>query len=259
VAARRPHQVTLARALSKLGVLSRTQAREAILAGRVEVGGRVERDPDRWLDPDRAAIRLDGTRVQRQAAVWLALHKPVGVVTTRSDERGRRTVYDLLPPGTPWVGPVGRLDQDSSGLLLLTNDSQLAEAVTGPAQKLPKVYEVDLDRPLSDAAVARFRAGMTLADGTVLQPVEVGFPHEGDASRIVLVLREGRNRQIRRMAADCGLDVLRLHRVAIGPIALGDLPVARARPLNAGEVEALGRLRAPRGRDRQGTRGSRRS
>jgi 23S rRNA pseudouridine2605 synthase len=244
---RRVHRtVTLARALSKLGALSRTAAREAILAGRVAVDGLVERDPDAWLDPDQSAVALDGVRVHRQLAVHLAMHKPLRVVTTRRDERGRPTVYDLLPPGTPKVSPIGRLDLDSSGLLLLTNDTQLGEAISGPGAAVPKTYEVQLDGPLSEADAARFAHGLRLPDGTALQPVKVRFADPADRSLIVLVLREGKNRQIRRMAAACGRSVARLHRVAIGPVVLGDLPPGATRPLTARERAALAELAARR-------------
>ncbi len=233
-----PVRVTLARALSKLGVLSRTQAAAAIAAGRVAVDGRITRDPERWVDPDRG-ITLDGRVVTRQQRVYLAMHKPVGVVTTRADERKRRTVYDLLPTGTPWVSPVGRLDLDSSGLLLLTNDTQLGEKITGPAGELAKVYEVTLDAPLTDQDVARFRQGLVLPDGTALQPVDVALPRRGDATSVRLTLREGKNRQIRRMAQACGRTVVRLHRVAIGSLTLGDLAEGAVRRLTATEVRAL--------------------
>jgi 23S rRNA pseudouridine2605 synthase len=220
---RRGNTVTLARALSKLGILSRTQAAAAIVAGRVAVGGRIERDPEHWLDPERSKIALDGKVVTKQQAIYYALHKPVGYVTTRADERGRQTIYDLLPADLPWLFPVGRLDKDSSGLLLLTNDTRFADSVSDPSQKWPKVYEVTLDAPLSDADTTLFRAGMTLADGTALLPVDLEFPVAEARAHLRLTLREGKNRQIRRMAEHCGRRVLTLHRVAVGAIRLGDL------------------------------------
>jgi 23S rRNA pseudouridine2605 synthase len=166
------------------------------------------------------------------------MHKPVGIVTTRDDERGRRTVYDLLPPAAPWVAPVGRLDRDSSGLLLLTNDSRLAAAIGSPETGLAKRYSVTLDVPLPPGAIARFAAGSTLADGTALRPAFVEV-RDATGRELVVTLHEGRNRQIRRMAADCGCTVVRLHRDAIGPIAIGELPPGAVRRLIQTEVAAL--------------------
>ncbi len=247
------HRVTLARALSKLGVLSRSQARAAILAGRVAVDGRVSRDPDRWVEPERG-LTLDGQPVQRQRAVTFAFHKPVGVVTSRADERGRRTVYDLLPPGMPWLFPIGRLDLDSSGLLLLSNDTQLGAALTGPTSATVKVYDVTFDRALTDAQLAPFRAGMQLPDGTHLLPVRVRLVEAEGGLRAIVKLREGRNRQIRRMAEAIGRNVVRLHRTAVGPVALGDLAEGALRPLTAAEMEGLRRARGTR-RGRRGSHG----
>ncbi|HLQ39188.1 MAG TPA: pseudouridine synthase [Planctomycetota bacterium] len=235
----RGNRVTLARALSKLGVLSRTQAAAAIRQGRVALDGKPERDPDRWIDPDRGRISLDGAPVLRQETLCYLLHKPAGVVTTRSDERGRRTVYDLLPADLPWLFPVGRLDQDSSGLLLLSNDTRLGETVSGPESRLPKTYDVTFDAPLSHDAADRFRAGMTLADGTQLLPAKVQFPPESDRTRCHITLTEGKNRQIRRMAEACGRTVVRLHRLTIGPLRLGKLGEGELRPLTAAEHAAL--------------------
>jgi 23S rRNA pseudouridine2605 synthase len=178
--------------------------------------------------------------------VYFALHKPTGVITTRADERGRRTVYDLLPADLPWLSPVGRLDLDSSGLLLLTNDTQLADAVTS-SESVAKVYEVTFDAPLTAADQAQFTAGMTLADGTALLAVGVEML-AADGTRALLTLREGKNRQIRRMAKDRGLEVVRLHRLALGPLQLGDLPAGELRPLTPAEIGALQQLRAARRR-----------
>ncbi|HEX5051141.1 MAG TPA: pseudouridine synthase [Planctomycetota bacterium] len=230
------HRVTLARALSKLGVLSRSLARAAIAAGRVAVDGRICRDPDRWVDPDRG-IALDGEPARRRAPAAFAFHKPVDVVTTRADERGRRTIYDLLPADLPWLFPVGRLDRDSSGLLVLTNDTGLGAALTGSA--LAKVYDVTFDRAVSDAELAPFRAGMRLPDRTELRPVRARPVPGAGGRRVIMELREGRNRQIRRMAAAIGRTVVRLHRIAVGPVELGELAAGQLRPLTAHEREAL--------------------
>jgi 23S rRNA pseudouridine2605 synthase len=238
MATQRRNTVTLVRALSKLGVLSRTQAAAAIAAGRVTVAGKVERDPERWLDPERSAIALDGRRVTRQDRVVLALHKPAGVVTTRADERGRRTAYDLLPGDLPFVAAVGRLDLDSSGLLLFTNDTQLAARISAPGAAIAKVYEVTFDAPLSDVAVARMVAGMQLDDGTRLLPVGVEVV-AADRTRARFTLHEGKNRQIRRMAESAGVNVVRLHRVAIGPVRLGGLAESHVRPLTPAELREL--------------------
>jgi 23S rRNA pseudouridine2605 synthase len=167
------------------------------------------------------------------------LHKPVGYVTTADDEQGRDTVYALLPPDATWLGPVGRLDQDSSGLLLFTNDSDLAHAITAPATKLPKVYEVLCRGRLADDAVARLAAGVVLHDGPTLpaEVVRLGGDERRTTLRITLV--EGRNRQIRRMVRAVGSIVQALHRTTIGPLVLGDLASGMARQLATAEVRAL--------------------
>jgi 23S rRNA pseudouridine2605 synthase len=218
--------------------MSRSQAREAIVAGRVAVDGLTCVDPDRWVEPGRG-LRLDGAPLTRRSAVVFAFYKPVGVVTTRSDERGRRTVYDLLPAGLPWLSPVGRLDLDSSGLLLLTNDTRLGAAVAGPESEIGKVYDVTLDGPLGDAELTRFATGMRLDDGTQLLPVRVQTPFGGDRRRVLLELREGKNRQIRRMAASIGRVVVRLHRTAVGPVSLGTLQPGGLRSLTDQECLLL--------------------
>jgi 23S rRNA pseudouridine2605 synthase len=236
--------VSLERALSKLGIASRTEARRLILGRHVMVDGRPVRDPLFAVNPERARIEVDGQRVAKAKPLVLALHKPVGVVTTRSDELGRRTVYDLLPAELPFVGPVGRLDFESSGLLLLTNDSRLADRIASPGG-CEKVYEVAIDQPFSAAAVAAFRAGLQLEDGPPLAPVEVSVD-PGDPTHARFTLHEGRNRQIRRMCGAFGWAVLALHRVRIGPITLGALASGASRPLTAAEDAALRAAVAPR-------------
>lgn len=230
--------VTLARAISKYGVASRSQARGFIERGSVAVNGRCIRDPDTWVDPATDVITLGGEPLRKRMFVYFALHKPVGVVTTRSDERGRRTVYDLLPPGTPWVFPVGRLDKETSGLLLMTNDTRLGEHLTGPDEKVPKVYDVVVDRLLTGADVEKMRRGVTI--GGVRYPTADLVMNGNDPRHFTVTLTEGRNRHIRRMVGSLGCGVLTLHRVAIGTLRLGTLPVGGVRPLTATERTALG-------------------
>ncbi len=232
-------RVHLHRALSKLGWGSRGQAWAWIRAGQVQVDGRVVTDPLTWVDLDRQHITRAGEAPPPTARVTLALHKPRGVVTTRSDERGRRTVYDLLPPGLPRVFPAGRLDADSEGLLILTSDAQLAVRLTDPIHHVPKTYRVTINGDPSEDELQRLRDGIDLDDGPT-RPAEVRLVQRGGRRSVVeMVLTEGRNRQIRRMWAALGRRVNRLIRVAIGGLELGDLAPGACRELGEAEVAKL--------------------
>jgi 23S rRNA pseudouridine2605 synthase len=232
------NEISLARAISKFGVASRSQGRAMITGGEVTVNGVVTQNPDAWIDPRRDTIAIGGNRVQARPFVYLALNKPAGVVTTRSDERGRPTVYTLLPADMQWVFPVGRLDMESSGLLIITNDTAFGERLTSPRAKLPKVYEVRLDRPLEESDAATLRKGMT-AGGVQYRPVEADRIGN-DPLAVRVSLSEGKNRQIRKMLAALGYDVLLLRRVSIGTLALGTLAPGSVRSLTPDEVTALG-------------------
>ena len=229
----------LDRLLSRAGLCSRTQAQAAIAAGRVTVNGRVVCDPGAWVDIAYDTVLFDGTPLQpRPKEVW-ALHKPVGYVTTTDDEHGRDTVCALLPEGLTWLAPVGRLDLESSGLLLFTNDTHLASDLIDPRSKLPKVYEVRCKGPLPDAALARLRDGVPL-QGRLTLPAGVERLDDDDRStRLCITLIEGRNRQIRRMLLAVGSRVRALHRVRIGPLELGEHPEGLCRRLSEAEVESL--------------------
>lgn len=234
-------QVTLARALSKFGFASRSKAAVIIREGRVQVDGRVVRDPDRWLDPRTARIDVDGERLFAKEFRYLAMHKPAGYVTTHADERGRETVYALLPPGLPWMFPVGRLDKDSSGLLLFTNDVRWGEMISSPEHHIAKTYKVTVDRPLDGADLEVMRKGMTLDDGTVLLPVGVQRGPQGGCS-VVLTLTEGKNRQVRRMMEHFRYEVVSLVRTAIGPLTLKGLAPGEVRPITTDERRRVGEL-----------------
>jgi 23S rRNA pseudouridine2605 synthase len=232
-------RVQLHRALSKLGWGSRTQAWDWIRGGEVSVDGRIVTDPLTWVDLDRQQVQRLGRDTPTAPATTVALHKPAGVVTTRSDERGRQTVYDLLPPGLPWVFPAGRLDADSEGLLILTNDSSLAVRLTEPEHHIPKAYRVTVRGSPSEEALAALRRGIVLSDGPT-RPARVRVVERGERAAVVdVVLTEGRNRQVRRMWAAVGHKVRRLVRVAIGGYTLDDLAPGACRPLSAADVRRL--------------------
>lgn len=232
-------RVQLHRALSKLGLGSRAQAWEWIKAGEVRVDGRVVTDPLTWVDLDAEHITRGGREPGPVARLVLALHKPPGVVTTRADERGRRTVYDLLPPGLPWVFPAGRLDADSEGLLIVTNDSRLAVRLTEPELHVPKTYQVTVRGDPSAEALDRLRQGIDYGEGPT-RPAGVRLlGRQGREAVVEMVLTEGRNRQVRRMWAALGYRVRRLVRVAIGGYRLGDLAAGACRELDDADIERL--------------------
>lgn len=231
----------LARVLSKRGACSRSRAEALVRDGRVSVDGRAVRDPQFPVAPG-AAICLDGAPVEAQARVYLMLNKPRGIVVSAADERGRDTVYGLLDdPALPWVGPAGRLDKASEGLLLVSNDTVWAARITAPATHLPKTYHVQV-RGVPDAAVlARMREGVDDA-GELLAAREARLLRSGGRTAwLEVVLDEGRNRHIRRLLAALGFEVLRLVRVAVGPLPLGDLAKGAWRHLEAAELAALER------------------
>lgn len=230
---------TLDRMLSRAGICSRNEARAAIRAGRVHCNGRVVQDPDAWVDPVRDRLLFDGRAVQAvRKQVWM-LHKPTGFVTTADDELDRTTVYALLPPDLPWLAPVGRLDRDTSGLLLFTNDSDLAHRITAPGSKLPKTYQVHCRGRLSDTALQQLAAGVPLHDGLTLPATVRRIDGDDRSTRIELVITEGRNRQVRRMLLAVGSRVYALHRSRIGPLSLGELPAGAARALTPAELQQL--------------------
>ncbi|GLC24193.1 pseudouridine synthase [Roseisolibacter agri] len=237
--------VSLARALSKLGVCSRRDAEAWVRAGRVRVGGRVVREPSHRVDPGRDAIAVDGDPVRAAARVYLAMNKPRGVVVSREDARGAPTVHDLLATHpvasrVAHLSPVGRLDKASEGLLLVTNDTRWGARLLDPASHVDRTYHVQIDRVPDDALLDALRAGVATQEGDTLAAKAVRVLRSGDRTAwLEVVLDEGRNRHIRRMLAARDVETLRLVRVAIGPLALGDLPKGAVRALTAAEQRAL--------------------
>jgi len=234
-----PRKIGLARALSKMGYCSRSRAAELIRAGGVRLNGRVRRDPEWPVHLGRDRIEVEGELAEARAFIYLAMNKPRGLVTTASDEKGRETIYSLLDTQLPWVAPVGRLDKSSEGLLLLTNDSEWSQRVLDPASHLDKTYHVQIGTVAHESLLERLRRGIS-ADGERLHAKHVSLLRTGERNCwLEIVLDEGRNRQIRRMLDSCGIEVLRLVRVAIGPIALGDLAKGQVRELAASEKKSL--------------------
>jgi 23S rRNA pseudouridine2605 synthase len=224
-----------------MGYCSRAQAVVIIRRGRVRLNGVVRRDPE-WpvhLGKDRIAIG-DASVAPAAFQYWM-MNKPRSLVTTASDEKGRATIYSLIDPALPWLAPVGRLDKASEGLLLLTNDSEWGQRVLDPATHLEKTYHVQVGALADEALLAQLRSGV-VEGGERLRAQRVKHLRSGAKNCwLEITLDEGKNRQIRRMLAACGVEVLRLVRVAIGPLTLGDLAKGAVRELTADEKCALDR------------------
>ncbi|MBZ9962630.1 rRNA pseudouridine synthase [Mesorhizobium sp. B292B1B] len=232
--------VSLNRALSKLGLCSRTQAERLIADGRVRVGGKIARNASLRVDMKRDRIVVDGEEIFAERKVYLMLNKPRGLVTTRDDPLERDTVYACLEGlDLPFVSPVGRLDKASEGLLLMTNDTRFANRLMDPASHLPKTYHVQIGTVPDAAVLEALRAGVRV-DGETLSANSIELLRSGGRTAwLEIVLDEGRNRHIRRLLAAHGIEVKRLIRVAIGRLPLGDLAKGTARHLTPDELALL--------------------
>lgn len=233
-------RVTLPRALSKLGFCSRTQAEDLIRAGQVSVNGRTVTDTEAWIDLDTAKLAVDGKTVAAETPVYLMLNKPRGLVTTRHDPEGRPTVFDCLKGHDhTHLSPVGRLDKASEGLLLFTNDTQFANALLDPETHVPKTYHVQIDTLVDEAMLKAMTKGIE-QDGETLKARRATRLREGEKnSWLEIELDEGKNRHIRRMLEAFDIATLRLIRVAIGDLVLGDLEKGAVRALSDGELKSL--------------------
>ncbi len=234
--------MSLARALSKFGVCSRKEGERLVEAGRVAVDGEVVRFPARRIDPRRHLVSVDGRPVgDATARVVVALHKPPGFITSRTDPGGRSTVYDLLADLEPWVFPVGRLDRDTSGLLILTSDHRLGQRLTDPEYHVPKTYHALVEGIPEETVLQVLREGAPLGDGTLSRPAGVRSlgASRGGRTWLEIVLREGKNRQVRRMCAGVGHEVAELVRVRVGAFSLGPLASGAWRILSASETALL--------------------
>jgi pseudouridine synthase len=236
--------IRLQKILSTAGIASRRAAERLMTEGRVTVNGQTAREPGTKADPEHDDIRVDGRPVRRPARrIYLLLNKPRGYVTTRSDPEGRPTILDLVPGLHDYVYPVGRLDYDSEGLLILTNDGDLAAALTHPSHEVEREYHARVRGTPDDRALGRIARGVVI-QGRRTAPARValvstGLGQERDQSRVSIVLHEGRSRQVRTMCETIGHPVVRLRRVRIGPLTDPVLKTGLVRELTAREVAAL--------------------
>lgn len=245
--ARIRRKIGLARVLSKLGYCSRSRAAELVRAGRVSVNGKVSCDPERPVFEKQDQIAVDGEVIRERGKIYLMMNKPRGVVTTAADEKGRATVYSVLSQdqmaeetGQDWIAPVGRLDQASEGLLLMTNDSEWGARITAPETHLDKTYHVQIGTVADEKLVQTLVSGVKTKAGEGLRAKYVRHLRAGQKNCwLEIVLEEGKNRQIRRMMEALGVEVLRLVRVAIGPLQLGNLAKGAHRVLTADEKRRL--------------------
>jgi len=235
--------MTLDRVLSRMGHASRSMARDIIVSGRVQVNGRIVRDPDIWVRPSHDKVQLDGNRVKPARKVYFLFYKPKGVITSHGDPEGRKTIYDCLDESVRWLAPVGRLDKDTSGLLLLTNDTEFADFVTSPESGIPKTYLVKTNGLMNDEVIAQLAGGVEMKRGDRAQPVCVRRTEDrGKYTWLEVILTEGKNREVRRMIEAVGFSVLKLVRTRIGQLTLEGLEVGKWRPISPGELALLRRL-----------------
>ena len=229
--------------ISQAGAGSRTEARQWIAAGKVTVNGAVVRTPETWVRPDRDRVTLNGQPLTKQERVYVLLYKPKGYVTTYKDPDGRPTVYDLIRNVGQFVGTAGRLDLDTSGLLLLTNDHALADRLTDPESHIDKEYLVKAAHLLSDEQLNQLRQGVTLDDGPT-RPARVERVRDSEKyTHFTITITEGRNRQVRRMVEAIGSHVLKLVRTRIGPLTMEGLTIGNYRLLTPADVRTLGTYR----------------
>jgi 23S rRNA pseudouridine2605 synthase len=223
-----------------MGYCSRSEAAELVRIGRVRLNGSLTKNPEAPVRLGKDGVEVDGKKVEAGAKIYFVLNKPRGVVTTAADEHGRDTVYSLLPVDAPWVGPVGRLDKASEGMLLLTNDSEWAARVTAPETHLAKIYHVQISVVADVELIEAMESGIAAKDGEVLHVLRAEILRSGEKnSWIEVALDEGKNRHVRRMFEARGIKVLRLIRVAIGPVALADLTKGQSRALAPTEKLAI--------------------
>ena len=231
--------VRLQKYLSRSGRASRREAERLMQAGRVRVNGKVVSELGARVVPGRDVVELDGTPVTVPLEVWVAFHKPPGVLTTRSDPHGGTTVYDLLPDGFAGLRYVGRLDKDAEGLLLLTNDGEGAHRVQHPSGEIEREYRAEVAGTVGQDELRRLTRGVELEDGMARARRATLVEAGKVSSTLDLVLTEGRKREVRRMMDAVGHHVLRLRRTRFGPVLLGDLEPGAYRELTADEVEGL--------------------
>ncbi|MBI1727996.1 MAG: rRNA pseudouridine synthase [Candidatus Rokubacteria bacterium] len=234
----------LSKILAQAGLASRRGAEALLEAGRVTVNGAVRLEPGAQADPATDRIALDGRPVgAREAYAYVLLHKPRGYVTTLRDPEGRPVVTDLLPPGAPRLFPVGRLDYDAEGLLLLTNDGELTNRLLHPRYEIPRVYQVEVERHVGPDDLDGWRRGVLLPDGPALPSTVRILKHEKGNTWLSVTFKEGRYREVKRYCKALGHPVIRLRRVQFGPLRLGTLQPGRTRPLSAAELDGLRNLR----------------
>jgi len=239
MAVKEPEKLRLNRAIAATGICSRRDADELIKTRRVKVNGALADDLSMQVDPTKDRIQVDGKPLYKKAYDYVVLYKPKGVVTTCDDEKGRRTVIDLLPAELQHLKPVGRLDRDSEGMIILTNDGALAQTLTHPSHHVDKTYRVTVEGHIEQSALKVLSEGVRLSEGMTQSARIHSLKRSGNMSTFVIVISEGRNRQIRRMCAKVGYNVLRLVRERIGALQLNLKEPGQWRHLLASEVSLL--------------------
>lgn len=234
-----PRKKTLDRVISQAGLGSRKEARQWIGAGRIAVDGRKIQTPDAWVDPEHQRVTLDGKPLRAARKIYLLLYKPKGYVTSYKDPDGRPTVYDLLQDVPDKVFSAGRLDLDSSGLLIFTNDGNFADHITSPESHVPKTYLVKASMLFTDEQLDQLRQGVVLSDGPTRPAEVIRIRDSGRYTFFEITITEGRNRQVRRMVEALGAKVLKLVRTQFGTIRIEDLQIGKYRALSDREVRGL--------------------